>query len=689
MKKVVAIVLSLILVLAVWATASAAMNIPITADDTLIANGNYTLPDFSVPVIKEIKQSGDKVSVTLADNGKGYEKGIFEILFRSDINNNGHWVSTELQGNVLTATVPEDYPKLSIIDFFNYITDDATLYVTYRADGTLNQYEVSAEVYDETSKTNNEHRWNYTGDGALVREFIQGQYEAYYYAGTGALKEYSYFPEAYDGNMTVTCSPDGTVTYIEYWAEDGYYWWNAWEGWTGNDSDGNSVEVDASKMPSIESLAGPALVAKATVNKEDVEIPLNATSASTQLPFEAKDLPAIFSTKVENGKLTITTSVNLDDFNYYKTDKSLATSIGYVYELDGEEHYGWSDDEGSYDPETKTFSVDLPEGAVLVSEPRIVINYQVDNLYYYYSIDEDGVYISASDDLIPNYSQGYQYGTDGKLESVSTYLAEDDYSLYVYFDEDGKLDSYEYSLDSPDNVYSSVTYLADGTLDYVWYYNMEAGQAYFWDEANGWHTRKWDEATESIVAIPAEAPEGAVDPETLKPLVIVSKKPQHVWFPKNTLGLAAVSMKDLGISSDWHNVAPVDLTKDGTTVFTLVGADAWILGQAYVTVADGNVTVDYAILDGHGYMKEEKLNWFLSKADLTEENLKAESNYAFGEPVSIADQLGGAETAILFIDSKITFRQPYFDAFNYSTRYYRNRENWKEYREALIEMIGE
>ena len=148
-------------------------------------------------------------------------------------------------------------------------------------------------------------------------------------------------------------------------------------------------------------------------------------------------------------------------------------------------------------------------------------------------------------------------------------------------------------------------------------------------------------------------------------------------------------MKDLGISSDWHNVAPVDLTKDGTTVFTLVGADAWILGQAYVTVADGNVTVDYAILDGHGYMKEEKLNWFLSKADLTEENLKAESNYAFGEPVSIADQLGGAETAILFIDSKITFRQPYFDAFNYSTRYYRNRENWKEYREALIEMIGE
>ncbi len=86
-------------------------------------------------------------------------------------------------------------------------------------------------------------------------------------------------------------------------------------------------------------------------------------------------------------------------------------------------------------------------------------------------------------------------------------------------------------------------------------------------------------------------------------------------------------------------------------------------------------------------MKEEKLNRFLSKADLTEENLRAKSYHAFGQPVSIAEDLKGAETTILFIDSKVTFRQPCFDTCSYTTRYDRNRENWREYREGLIEMI--
>jgi len=266
-------------------------------------------------------------------------------------------------------------------------------------------------------------------------------------------------------------------------------------------------------------------------------------------------------------------------------------------------------------------------------------------------------------------------------EEVEGYFY-DDGIVNAFYTQDGALHDYSYS-----NFDGSkyVRYGADGTLQYADIYLADGTNYWFYE--GKWMTM--DAETDKAIVLDGQPKDADLSdmPDLLLP--VVAAKPEHDWYPMNTLGLAALSMKDLGISADWHNVAPVDLTTDGTTVFTLVGGESWILGNAYVTVADGNVTVTYELLKGHGYMKEEKLNWFLTKADLTEENLKAESNYAFGEPVSIEEDLKGAETAILFIDSKVTFRQPYFDAYNYSTRYYRNRENWKEYREGLIEMIGE
>ncbi len=686
MKKLTVIVLSLVLLLGLCSVAQAAVDIPVNREEAFLFHGSFNAPEFTTPVIESIVQNGNQFTITLSGITDGHTWDSFDVMFEDTLHMGGFWISSQFQGNTVTVTAPDGYPNPSIFSYNRFFADDEySIVISYDSKGKVSDYAIDTTIYDEKTKEYNDYYWNYTADGKLYREYITSKYEAYFYAGSGLLSRYSYYPDGYDGDLLVDCSPDGTVTQVYYWAKDGDYFWDRWTGWYGTDSDGNVIDVDASTLPSIESLTGPELIPATKVSQEDVEIPLSASAANLELPLALDEIPAVVSAKLENGKLTIVTSKNLDALSSDQHDLWVFPDIRYMYEFGDDIIYAaLSDQNGSYDPATNTFTVDLPEGATLLGDPYITVLYQVDNLYFDYISDHFGVSVSTFDDYIPNYGKNYQYNADGKLEFVTTFVSED-FSISVYFDENGQMDSYEYSIDNN----ATAIYMPDGTLDYVWYYDMETATATYWDEQNGWHTRFWDSETETVVYTPTDAPDDAVDPTTLKPLIIVVTKPKHDWYPMNTLGLAALSMKDLGISSDWHNVAPVDLTTDGTTVFTLVGGDAWILGNAYVTVADGNVTVTYDVYEGHGYMKAEKLNWFLSKDDLTEENLKADSNYAFGQPVSIAEDLKGAEIAILFIDSKITFRQPYFDAYNFTTRYYRNRENWKEYREGLIEILGE
>jgi len=583
---------------------------------------------------------------------------------------------------------------LEVLEDGTYYYYDGDVNAWYDEDGNLSRY------FYFNLEGNEEYQYHFAPNGNLVNQQVytenkDGNFyltsETQYYANSGAPRSYYYVAET---GEDVYCLADGTVESIHFYDEETgiSYGWDSWDGWYAWNDMGEDIAVDASAMPDPQSFKGPALVTVTAVTKDDVQVVPNAASIAPTLPVALADLPTITSATVDGNKVTISVSDELDEMNFYNDDDYLAVSLDVQYMLDDE--YYWASTSYNdvvvfslesepvfyYNPETKTYELNLPEGAE-VTDYELYIYRQIDNMSYYYSITEDGVNVSVHNDYLNDVSQTFYY-EEGKLVRVNTSV--DDYYLTSYYDEEGKLESYRFPVAENNHA----TFLPDGTLDFIRYYDSENNESIYWDATNGWHTREYAE-DDTFVPTAVEKPADAVDPEDVKPIIVISKKPEPVWFPKNTLGLAAVSMKDLGISSDWHNVAPVDLTKDGTTVFTLVGADAWILGQAYVTVADGNVTVDYALLKGHGYMKSEKMNWFLTKADLTEENLKAESNYAFGEPVSIADQLGGAEMAILFIDSKVTFRQPYFDAYNYSTRYYRNRENWKEYREGLIEMIGE
>jgi len=161
-----------------------------------------------------------------------------------------------------------------------------------------------------------------------------------------------------------------------------------------------------------------------------------------------------------------------------------------------------------------------------------------------------------------------------------------------------------------------------------------------------------------------------------------------VWYPSNTVGVAGLSLKDLGIADDWHNIIPVDLSATGWHCIPLVAADAHEIGYAYVCVNNGIVTVQFDYTDGEVYEKSQCVKWFTNLDEITAEELASiEGGLTGADPVSIADDLGGADIAFLSINNKVTFRSPVDRYGRTLPRYWRNAPVWVAYREQLMSMM--
>ena len=166
-----------------------------------------------------------------------------------------------------------------------------------------------------------------------------------------------------------------------------------------------------------------------------------------------------------------------------------------------------------------------------------------------------------------------------------------------------------------------------------------------------------------------------------------------VWYNSNTVGLAGLSLKDLGIADDWHNIVPVDLTQTGYQVYTLDGADAHVIGHAFVAVNNGAVSVTFQYAGGPTAMiieHSECIKWFTSLDEITPEALAStEGGLTSGEAVNVETDLGGASVAYLSINNKVSFRSPIDADGNNLPRYFRNLPTWVAYREELKGLIAE
>ena len=139
--------------------------------------------------------------------------------------------------------------------------------------------------------------------------------------------------------------------------------------------------------------------------------------------------------------------------------------------------------------------------------------------------------------------------------------------------------------------------------------------------------------------------------ELLKSQVI----PHAQWYHMTVCSVGPRFRDESDITDKWDMFTPVDLSNDGEQVFDLVAGNKHIIGKVTVSVADGQVTVSYKTIN-HVEMKSDFLTFFADLASVTTLDESQLIGYSFGEPVSIADQLGGDTKVLLYIHGNAVYR---------------------------------
>lgn len=206
-----------------------------------------------------------------------------------------------------------------------------------------------------------------------------------------------------------------------------------------------------------------------------------------------------------------------------------------------------------------------------------------------------------------------------------------------------------------------------------------------------WGHKTWDGSTGSVDAVDLKnvgtihTVEVDFFVTSTQNVVPSTEENTDVWYNSNTVGLAGLSLKDLGIAEDWHNIVPVDVSETGYQVFTLVGADAHEIGHAFVAVNNGAVTVTCEYAGGPTAMIIEHsqcIKWFTSLEDITAEALTStEGGVACGEAVNLDG------TVYLSINNKVSWRSPINADSANLPRYWRNSPSWVAYRENLKTLL--
>lgn len=453
----------------------------------------------------------------------------------------------------------------------------------------------------------------------------------------------SYYSVQYEDNTSISYNRYGQVN----WAskpvvlEDGMRAFAQWDGseWVVN-QDGEQVVVD-----------------EAPLNAENYPVPYAAeyviTLPPTTLADYALDFNPMEMEPIACGAVTIGegNSITVSDEGYKYVD-------AYITGVDenGDEYFDYhslmQDSEGNW------ILTELSSNTIEAIE--------------FYVGNEDGQAVFDEQGELIEFSKGR---VTKRADGTYTVFGDDIYNVDAIYDENGNM--VEYSYCDLDYTYR-VSYDMEGNL--LSYYENVEGVDYYYSENTGWEY--YDEDLGEFVA--CDKPENTALDEDAKPLA--EPKTEGIWYPNNTVCAIGLSLRDEfpGLTDKWYNVVPVDLTHDGTTVIPLVASNLFFIGKAEVTVKGDDVTVDYSLAKGYGYVKGETLKWFTSVGEITTEWLEnPQSDLAFGQAVSRENDLKGQDVALLFICNRVTYRQPYNDGGMNLTRMWPNLTEWKAYRETM------
>lgn len=274
--------------------------------------------------------------------------------------------------------------------------------------------------------------------------------------------------------------------------------------------------------------------------------------------------------------------------------------------------------------------------------------------------------------------RGNAYAFDGEGRFLEIAYAES--GVRARFNTRGVMTSYGYDAFRSMTVWFSKT----GEVVCAEYDEGDGGIAADWEPGYGWFV----DTPEGRVKLKLDVPSPWDAKRLLKAEEAEETAVTH--YPNNTICVAGLTLQeaDPSLPEKWYNVLPVDLTKDGRSVYQLVISNMFYIGEVYVDVWGDEVTVSCALVDSTAVQPLQSYGrWFTSLGDITAAAIESsEGGFTFGKPLSIADDLGGADTALLFIRSKATYYQPFRDGTTL-TRYWRNQSEWKEFRQGLQELM--
>lgn len=158
-------------------------------------------------------------------------------------------------------------------------------------------------------------------------------------------------------------------------------------------------------------------------------------------------------------------------------------------------------------------------------------------------------------------------------------------------------------------------------------------------------------APDSSEAPAPDSSETPVPDKTPKADVTETRKPVAAQTDfRGTVCSFGPRFRDLSqLTDQWYRFTPLDLRTDGVQTFDLIADDAYVIGQATVTVADGTVTIECSYVSADVHVREEFCTLLPSPAETATLDPRELVHYAFGEPIGIADALNSDTQVLLMI----------------------------------------
>lgn len=161
--------------------------------------------------------------------------------------------------------------------------------------------------------------------------------------------------------------------------------------------------------------------------------------------------------------------------------------------------------------------------------------------------------------------------------------------------------------------------------------------------------------------------------------VIVPEAAEPVWYPHNTACAYGLHFREEapGLTDKWYTYVPVDLSVNGTYTFDYVASNVYRIGTVQVDVNGDAVTVTYNNMYG-GYgntmTESEFFTFFPDLESVTTVDPENLTGFAFGQPISIQNDLGGDTDVLLYVRNVVTYCDHVIDGVKLSRLYSADRE---------------